>query len=494
MGLAFLTGTKLLLNKGYNSPNAMVTSKFEPIPYNFFQMKSVFILVTALCLGTLAMGQATRKVVADKIVGIVGDKIILRSDVYNDILDRQRRGEPIPENADCSIMEQILTLKALVLQAEKDSIQVGDDEIDALLDNQIRGFVQMYGSKEALEEIAGRTVYQIKEDFRQTFKERKLAERMRDKIVESIKITPQEVKEYFLKKDQNNLPFYESNLVIGEIVSYPKASRELDLLTIEELNDFKKQVESGTQKFETLARLYTDDPGSKENGGQYSINRTEKTWDPAFLNNAFRLKEGQISPVFKSKFGYHIIQMVSRAGDDAIVRHILRIPKITDEEVNESIKKLDSVRAKLISGTIEFGEAVAKYSDDENAKFTGGIKQGQNGSTFLEVGQLEKDLVELLATTKLKPGEFSKPTPFTDERGKKGVRIVYLKTRTEPHRENIKDDYDRLAKEAMELKKQRALESWFAAKIPSYYIMIDNDFKNCGTLSKWMQYASAGSK
>jgi peptidyl-prolyl cis-trans isomerase SurA len=457
-------------------------------------MKPVFTFVTALLLGTVVVAQAPRKVVADKIVGIVGDKIILKSDVYNDILDRQRRGETVPENADCSIMEQILTLKALVLQAEKDSLQVGDDEIDALLDNQIRGFVNMYGSKEALEEIAGRTVYQIKEDFRQTFKERKLAERMRDKIVENIKITPQEVNQYFSKKDQNNLPFYESEVVIGEIILNPKPSRDLEKLTQDELADFKKQVESGQQKFETLARLYTDDPGSKENGGQYSINRTEKTWDPAFLNNAFRLKEGQISPVFKSKFGYHILQMVSRAGDDAIVRHILRIPKITEDEINEAINKLDSVRSKLIAGTITFGEAVAKYSDDETSKYTGGIRQGQNGSTFLELGQLDKELVELLAKTGLKPGEYSKPTPYTDERGKKGVRIVYLKTRTSPHRENVKDDYDRLAKEAIEIKKQKALEGWFASKIPSYYIMIDDDFKNCGTLNKWMQYATTGSK
>jgi peptidyl-prolyl cis-trans isomerase SurA len=465
-----------------------------PVPFKLFQMKFVFTLVTALVLGTLAVAQNPRKVTADKIVGIVGDKIILKSDVYNDILDRRRRGEEVPENADCSIMEQILTLKALVLQAEKDSIQVGDDEIDALLDNQIRGFINMYGSKEALEEIAGRTVYQIKEDFRTTFKERKLAERMRDKIVEGVRITPQEVSAFFAKKDQNNLPFYESEVVIGEIVVNPKASRDLEKLTIDELTDFKKQVESGQQKFEILAKLYTQDPGSKENGGQYSINRTEKSWDPAFLNNAFRLKEGQVSPVFKSKFGYHIIQMVSRAGDDAIVRHILRIPSITDEEINEATNKLDSVRAKLIAGTITFGEAVAKYSDDENSKFTGGYKQGPNGNTFLELGQLDKDLVEMLAKTGLKPGEYSKPTPYTDERGKKGVRIIYLKTRTTPHRENLKDDYDRLAKDALELKKQKALESWFASKIPSYYIMIDDDFKSCGTLHNWMQYAATNNK
>jgi peptidyl-prolyl cis-trans isomerase SurA len=452
-------------------------------------MKRIFTSLAAILLVSTIVAQAPRKVVADKIVGIVGDKIILKSDVYNEIQDRQRRGEPIPEGADCFIMQQVLTLKALVLQAEKDSIVVEDDEIDALLDNQVRGFIQMYGTKEALEEIAGRTVYQIKEDFRQSFRERKLAERMRDKIVSSVKITPNEVKDYFDKIPTDSLTFYESEVEIGQVVNYPKPSRELELLAIDELNEFKKQVEAGQQKFETLAKLYTDDPGSKENGGRYMINRTEKTWDPQFINNAFRLREGQISPVFKSKFGYHIIQMVSRAGDDAEVRHILRIPKITDVETNAAIARLDSVRSKLIAGTITFGEAVARYSDDENSKFTGGMNQGQNG-TFITLDQLDKELVTMLAKNNLKTGEYSVPTPFSDERQKKGVRIVYLKSRTQPHRENLKDDYDRISQRALEIKKQKVLENWFASRLPSYYIMIDEDFKGCSALNNWLQFAT----
>jgi peptidyl-prolyl cis-trans isomerase SurA len=448
-------------------------------------MKHILLAVTALVFSITVSAQ--HKVVADKIVGIVGDKVILRSDIYNAILDAQRQGGELPPNPECIIMEQQLSMKALVLQAEKDSIVVGDDEIDALLENQIRGFIQQYGSKEALEEIAGRTVYQIKEDFRISFKERKLAERMRDKVVENVKITPQEVKVYFDKIPKDSLLFYESEVEVGEITVYPKASRDLEKLAIDELNDFKKQVESGTVKFESLAALYTDDPGSKNTGGQYTINRTQKEWDPAFINNAFRLKDGQISPVFKSKFGYHIIQMVSRAGDDAIVRHILRIPKITDTEIGEGIKKLDSIRAKLIAGTIGFGEAVSKFSDDESSKFTGGMRQGQNG-TFITIDQLDKEMVVLLKD--LKVGEFSKPTPFTDERGKKGVRILYLKSRSEPHRENLKEDYNRIANRALEFKKQEALEKWFMSKVPNYYLMIDEEFKDCQSAHNWSQYAN----
>jgi peptidyl-prolyl cis-trans isomerase SurA len=447
-------------------------------------MKYLFTLIAAFLLVSVGFAQAPRKVVADKIVGIVGDKIILKSDVFNEILDRQRRNEPVPENAECYLMGQLLFMKALVLQAEKDSLLVTDDELEALLDNRIRSFIQMYGSKDALEEIAGRTIYQIKEDFRQSIKESKLAENMRDKIVGNIKITPQEVKEYFEKIPKDSLLFYESEVEVGEIVLYPKASRDLEKLSMDELADFKQQVETGKQKFETLARLYTDDPGSKETGGRYAINRTEKNWDAAFINNAFRLKEKQVSPVFKSKFGYHIIYMESRSGDDAIVRHILRIPKITESETNESLNRLDSVRAKLIAGTLTFGEAVNKYSEDDNSKFTGGMRPP------VTIDQLDKDLVELLAKTNLKIGEFSKPLPFLDERKKQGVRIVYLKSRTQPHRENMKDDYDRISQRAVEIKKQTALEKWFTSRIPSYYLMIDTDFSTCPNLGNWLRYAA----
>src|SRR5687767_3446905 len=447
-------------------------------------MRSIFFILAVFITTTLS----AQKIVADKIVAIVGDKTILKSDIHNAILDlqRQSQGAELPPNAECFVLEQQLSLKSLILQAEKDSIIIADDEIEALLDNQVREFVRMYGSKEQLEEIAGRTVYQIKEDMRQNFKERKMAERMRDKIVENIRITPQEVKEYYDKFPVDSLPFYESEVEVGEIVIYPKASRDLEKLAMDELNDYKKQVENGERKFESLASLYTDDPGSKNSGGQYAINRTEKQMDPAFIRHAFQLKEGQISPVFKSKFGYHIIQMVSRAGDDAVVRHILRIPKVTDTEIEDAINRLDSVRSKLIAGTLDFGEAVSKYSDDENSKFTGGFRQTANG-TYLTYDMLDKETVQVLG--KMKLGEFSQPAPFEDERGKKGVRIVYLKSRTEPHRENLKDDYNRVAQRALEIKKQQILEKWFTKKIPTYFLQIDPAFNTCAPLANWYRYS-----
>ncbi|MEJ7736306.1 MAG: peptidylprolyl isomerase [Chitinophagaceae bacterium] len=448
-------------------------------------MKRLFFVLSILIVATGSFAQQ-RKVIADKILAIVGDKIILRSEINNEIADIQRRGDQVPENGHCAVIEQALAMKALVMQSEKDSLVVSDEELEGLLDNRVRAFVQQFGSKEALEQVAGRTVYQLKEDFRQPIRESKLAELMRNKIVSGVKITPTEVKAYFDRIPKDSLAFYESEIELGEIVVYPKASRDLEKYVVEELNDYKKQVESGTRKFETLASLYTEDPGSKDKGGMYNVNRTEKVMDPTFISAAFRLKEGQISPVIKSKFGYHIIQMVSRSGDDAVIRHILKSPQVTDTEINVTISKLDSVRANLISNTVQFGEAVSKYSEDEQAKFTGGMKQCING-TYCTIDQLDKDLTLMLNS--LKVGEYSKPVSFTDERGKKGVRIVYLKTRSDPHRENLKDDYNKVASRAMEEKKYDALEKWFNSKISTYYIMIDDEVKTCTQLGKWLEHS-----
>jgi peptidyl-prolyl cis-trans isomerase SurA len=447
-------------------------------------MKKIILLIFSAFMLSAAFSQ---RVVADKIAGIVGDKIILKSEIAiaNDDIVRQG-GQP---EDDCMLLDGMLTQKALVLQAEKDSIPVTDEEVDAEIDQQIRYFISMYGSKDALEQIAGRSIYQIKDDFKVPFREKKLAVGMRNKIVNDIKITPTEVKEYFDKIPKDSLLYLESQYQIGQIVVYPKASRDIELLAIEDLNEYKRQVESGSKKFESLATLYSDDPGTKTSGGLLELSRTDKQWDPNFLAAAFRLKDGQISPVVKSKFGYHIIQMVNRSGDDASVREILRIPQITDAETNESIARLDSVRQILIAGYMGFGEAVAKYSDDDVAKYTAGRLLARDGSTFLTIDNLDKDMVLMLKNSNLKPGEYSKPTVYTDERGKKAVRIIQLVSKSDPHKENLKDDYNMIAQKALDEKKELALQKWFQSKISTYYIMIDDEYKNCNNLAKWQTKA-----
>lgn len=442
-------------------------------------MRRFFLFLVTLATVQLAQAQGAR-VLADKIVGILGDKIVLRSDLINYIDDIQRRGGEVPDNAECVLLERMLMDKALVLQAEKDSLPISDDEINAELDQRIRYFIMEFGGKEAVEQVAGRTIYQMKEDFRQSVRERRLAEAMRAAIVENVRITPQEVKAYYEKVPKDSLRFYETELTVGQVIIYPKAGRELEKFAIDELNDYKKQIEAG-RSFENFARLYSEDPGSKANGGRYEINKNEKQWDPDFKNAAFRLKDGQVSPVTKSKFGYHIIQMVSRNGDDAVIRHILRIPEVTQTEVDEVKQKLDSVRSMLIAGTLTFGEAVDKFSEDEASKFTAGLVSGREG-TSVTIDELDKDLVKDLSS--LKVGEYSPPVEFTDERGKKGVRLVVVQNKTEPHRENLKDDYNRVAMRAIEEKKEAAVEKWFKSKLPTYYVMVDPDYSGCESIRK----------
>jgi len=434
-----------------------------------------------MCLGVLCLKAQTARVLADKIAGIVGDKIVLRSELINYIDDIKRQGGEVPPNAECFLLEKMMADKALILQAEKDSLPVSDEEVEAELDQRIRYFIMQYGGKEAFEQIAGRTIYQVKEDFRKSIRDGRLATAMRKSIVENIKITPTEVKSFFEKIPADSLRFYETELVVGQIVIYPKAGRELEKFAQDELQDYRKQIESGQKSFETMARLYSEDPGSKQNGGRYEINRNEKSWDPNFKNAAFRLKEGQTSPVIKSKFGYHIIQMVSRNGDDAVIRHILRVPQITDEDITIAKTKLDSIRSKLIAGTLSFGEAVDKYSEDENSKFTAGIINGQGGS-YVTIDELDKDLVNDMKNLKI--GEYSPPLTFKDEREKTGVRIVNIRSKTEPHRENLKDDYNKISLRALEEKKNRAVEKWFVTKLPTYYIMVDKEFENCEGIKK----------
>ena len=416
-----------------------------------------------------------------------GNKIILKSDIDNAIADYKRQGTDVqlPVNPDCAFLEGQLVQKILVLQAEKDSITIGDDEIDALLDNKIRYFINMYGSQEMLEQIAGQTVYQLKENLRQPFYEGQLADKMRTEILKDVKITPTEVKNYFDKIPKDSLPFYESELEVAQIVLYPKANADVETYITNQLLDLKKQVESGQKKFADLAKIYSQDPQSKDNGGQYSINRNDKIWDPTFLAAAFKLKEGQVSPVVKSKFGLHIIQMVSRAGDDAVIRHILIIPSVTNAEVITAKQKLDSIRSRIVAGTINFNAAVDKYSEDDNTKYSAGRLTSQTtGSTSLPIDQLDKDMVVNLKNMKV--GDITNPLTYTDDRGRTAVRIIYLANETQPHKENLRDDYDRISQRALSEKKQTVLDTWFKQHINSFYVDIDPEYRKCSNLGAWL--------
>lgn len=445
----------------------------------FDSMQKIILVFFLAIFGTNGVAQP-KKVVADKVIGVVGDRIILKSDIDNQIADAKRQEMNLPPDAQCFLIQQLVVNKILALQAEKDSLPVSDDEVEADIDNRIRYFIQQYGSKEVIEQITGKTIYQFRDEMRAPIKENKLAASMKNKLVDNIKITPNEVRAYFEEIPKDSLPFYETELELSEIVLYPKAGREMEEYAQDELNEYKKLVESGAKKFETLATIYTDDPGSKKTGGLYVLNKKDNQWDPAFFNTAMSMKEGQVSRVVKSKFGYHVIQCVSRIGDEVTVRHILKVPRVNEEDIDKAVKKLDSVRNMLVAGELQFGEAVSKYSDEEQSKFTGGRMTAPDGSSQVTIDQLGKDIVGIIDG--LQPGQYSKPLSFTDERGKKGVRLLYMISRTEPHRENLKDDYGKIATRALEEKKEAHLEKWFRKNAASFFVQLDDEYKRCENL------------
>lgn len=458
-----------------------------------FSVKGILAAFGVLFSATvMAQGQSSKEVI-DKIIGVVGDRIILNSDVQNSITDMQRNGEKVPPGADCMIMEQIMLSKILALQAERDSIPLTDEEVEAQMDLRVREWIMRFGSQAELEAVAGKTVYQLKDDQRPLIKEQMLGERMRNKVVSGVHITPTEVKAFFDKVPTDSLPFLESELEVGQISILPPASKDVEEYIYNEMLNYKKQIESGSTTFEALAKRVSEDPGSRERGGTYEVNRSDKsTWDPVFLSTAFRLKAGEISqPVKSNRFGYFLIQQVSRRGDNAQIKMILRVPPVTENELKEARLRLDSVRAEIESKKISFKDAAYKYSDDENVKNYGPFVLNRDGSTYVNIDALDKDMMNTIKDMKV--GDLSQPVNFTNDQGKKGVRLVYLKSRSEPHRLNLNDDYAKIADMALNQKKNEELDKWLQKKIPTFYILVDKEKTNgCPSLLKYQTTANRG--
>lgn len=455
-----------------------------------------FILASSLLLPTLWGHAQQQKILADKILAQIGDYIILQSDIDNAIRDYKRNEDPamgnsLPPDAECAILRTSLTRKALMIQAQRDSLPLSEEDINGKMDSRIRTFVSQAGGREQFEQYAGKSIYQFREDNRPFLKESLLSESMQQKIVSGVKITPEEVEEYYNKIPKDSLRYYESQLEIGEIVMHPKANKDVEDLIVEQLLGYKKEVESGKRKFEDLVKLYSQDPGSKENGGMYNINRLSKQMDPVFTSTAFRLKDGQISVPTKTQFGYHLIQMVSRVGDDAVVRHLLVIPPVSQSDLKLTEDSMATIRKYIMDKKITFNGAVSLYNEDDQLKYTGGSYVGPDMSTSISYDQIQDP--ELLKAIKdMKPGDISQPQVFQDPNNNHGqnqsVRLIYLRSKSEPHRENLKDDYDKVAARALQLKQERVLNDWIQKHIPTYYVHLDkNASKACPALAPWQK-------
>ena len=448
------------------------------------------VIITTLCLHQAA-AQAQPAQAADKILAVIGrNRIILQSEMEQNIQQLQQQNPaPFTDSMKCQMLQQIVMQKMLVEQAERDSLLVSDEEVEGNLDNKIRYYIHQFGSKEKLEQVAGKTIYQLKDEQKDVVKEQLMAEKMQSKLLEHTKVTPGEVQAFYNKIPKDSLPFFPATVEVGQIVIEPPTSAELDKYAYDQLADIRKQIVTDGKSFETMAGLYSQDPGSRDNGGRYDGVTRDGGFAKEFVTAAFRLQNGEVSPIVKTKFGYHIIQMVQRKGEQVDLRHILIMPQHTSADYTLAMQRLDSVRSQILAGKLSFSEAVGKYSTDDASKMTGGmITDNRTNNTQLEVDQLDPALA--LGIDSLKPGAVSQPQLFRTQQGEQSCRLVYLKNRTEPHKANLKDDYNRIQSVALAQKQNDKLESWIDAKLPTYYLKIDAEYSDCPTLRKWLDITS----
>ncbi|GAA4460789.1 peptidylprolyl isomerase [Nemorincola caseinilytica] len=423
--------------------------------------------------------------VLDKIIIKIGrNRIIQLSELDIQVAQARQQDPDFSDSSRCVLLHSMVLQKMLIEQADRDSVAVTDEDVEGQLDNRIRYFTQLYGSKEKLEQVSGKTVYQLKEDYRDVVREQMLAEKVQSQVLEHVKITPAEVDAFYKKIPVDSLPLFPASVEVGQIVIDPPVSAEMDDYAHKKIEDIKADIITGKLSFETAAGIYSEDPGSRDEGGRYEVKRNGQ-FVPEFENAAFKLQNGEISPIVKTKFGYHIIQMVNRKGDEAELRHILIKPTITSSDYNKAIAKLDSVRNLIVSGRISFPEAVGKFSTDEAAKRTGGmVMDPTTGNTELDVTRLDRDMILMLDT--LKPGSVSAPHVYMNEMRERSCRIVYMRSRTEPHRANLKEDYGRIQDVALQQKKQKKIQDWVQQKAPTFYLWIAPEFRDCQILKDWV--------
>jgi peptidyl-prolyl cis-trans isomerase SurA len=428
------------------------------------------------------VAQVQEKVV-DEIVGLVGSHPVYWSDVEAQFAQAKSQGvKGDPYALRCRIFEDLLFQKLLINQAEIDSILVSDDQVNSELDRRLRYYIQQFGSKEKLEEFYDKTLEEFKNELREPLRQEIMSQQAQGKIIENVKITPNETKDFFNKYSKDSIPIIPTEYEIGQIVKNPTVGPPQLKESREKINSLRDRVLNG-EKFATLAILYSEDPGSAAKGGELGM-FARGSMAPEFEAAAFSLKTpGEISEVIKTKFGYHFLQLIERKGEFVNVRHILIIPKVSPDDLVIAAAKLDSTADLIRNDSMTFENAAMKYSDDPG-RVNGGLIQSQaSGSTRLAADELDPKVFFVI--DKMNPGEISASVPYTTDDGTQAFRILYLKLRTEPHKANLKDDYNKIQEWALNAKKQKAIAKWIELKSKGAYVRIGERFSSCEFQFNW---------
>jgi peptidyl-prolyl cis-trans isomerase SurA len=426
---------------------------------------------------------AAQDIVVDRIIAIVGKNMILESEVEAQYLQEKMQGniEGSARNARCLILQKMLRDNLLLNQAELDSIVVSETDVERSLDQRLRYFVSQFGSQEKLEEYYGKSIIEIKEEFRDMVKNYMLVEQVETEITKNVFVTPSDVKDFYRNIPPDSIPLISARVEMTQIIIIPPISMEQKVIIKEKLRDLRRRVVEG-ENFATLAILYSEDPGSAAKGGEIGFFGRGELY-PEYEAAAFKLEEGEMSEIVESKAGFHIIQLIERKGDYINTRHILLQTKPSPVDLDQARIKLDSILVQINNGKITFEEAAAKFSDDPGKTSGGFIINPYDGTTWFEMDQLDPQLSFVI--NKLDVGQISSPVPTQSEEGKEAFRLVKLNARIEPHRANLVDDYSMITDWALQNKKQRRIMEWVNKNVENAYIMVVDDYKTCEFDYNW---------
>ena len=456
-------------------------------------MKRHWIIIALLFLALPMMAQNRQPQVVDKVVAVVGKNIILQSDIENQYMQYRMQGmtEGTGKEVRARILEELLLQKLMLNQAEMDSISVTDEQVEAQMDQRIRYFVSRIGSQEKLEEQFGKSMTEIKDEVRKAVKDQMLQEQVQAKIMENVVVTPKEVKEFFNDIPKDSLPTIQPNYEIVQIVKRPPVSIDEKLQVKDRLYQIRKRILEGESSFSTMAVLYSEDPGSARQGGELGLTG-KGVWAPEFEAVAFNLRDGEISDVVETEFGFHIIQLIERVGETVNCRHILLTAKVPIEALEKAQNQLDSVAKLIRNGDMTFEEACKKFSDDDSKNNGGYLTNAGTGGNWLslqdmqELGEAYPEYKNLaFVVSRLEVGEVSDPMPMTTNENNDAFRLVMVKRRTEAHQANLKDDYNLIQNWALGQKRQTAIGKWVSNKAAKAYIHLDDAYKDFDFYYDW---------
>lgn len=448
------------------------------------KIRSVITIVALLTLcpkQAEAVNDSTNvQSIVDEVIWVVGDEAILKSDVEAMRLQAQQEGIRWKGDPDCAIPEQIAVQKLYLHQAAIDSIEVTEAEVTAGIEQQIEYMISVIGSREKLEEYHKKNMSQIRNELRESYRERQMVQEMQRQLVKDISVTPAEVRKYFSNLPQDSIPFVPTEVEVQIIAQTPRVEQDEINRVKDELRNYTDRINRGETTFQTLARMYSEDPGTARRGGELGYTG-RGTLDPAFANVAFNLTDPKkISKIVESEFGFHIIQLIDKHGDKVNVRHILRKPVVSQEAIDKSMARLDSIRADILDGKFSFEVAASHISDDKDTRNNNGLMANvtQNGRTSrFQLQDLPAEVAR--AVDALKVGEISAPFQMINERGKTVCVIAKLKSRTDGHKATITEDFQVMKDVVLEKRREQKLHEWVVNKIKSTYVRVNDRYKDC---------------